>query len=49
MEKNRQFAERIGAKLEAETNLFADVFYKGDLPMMGRKALLFVPEDDLET
>ena len=48
LEKNRQFAERIGAKLEAETNLFADVFYKGDLPMMGRKALLFVPEGDLE-
>ncbi len=47
IEKNRQFAERIGAKLEAETNLFTDVFYKGDLPMMGRKALLFVPETDL--
>jgi hypothetical protein len=48
LEKNRQFAERIGAKLEAETNLFTDVFYKGDLPMMGKKALLFVPESDLE-
>ncbi len=47
IEKNRQFAERIGAKLEAETNLFTDVFYKGDLPMMGAKALLFVPENDL--
>src|SRR5271154_2490003 len=47
VEKNRQFAERIGAKLEAETNLFTDVFYKGDLPMMGTKALLFVPESDL--
>jgi uncharacterized protein len=47
VEKNRQFAERIGAKLEAETNLFTDVFYKGDLPMMGTKALLFVPEKDL--
>jgi uncharacterized protein len=46
-EKNRQFVERIGAKLEAETNLFTDVFYKGDLKMMGRKALLFVTEDDL--
>lgn len=46
-EKNRQFVERLGAKLEAETNLFRDVFYKGDLRMMGRKALLFVPEDDL--
>src|ERR1017187_4384306 len=46
-EKNRQFVERLGVKLEAETNLFADVFYKGDLKMMGRKALLFVPEPDL--
>src|SRR5271170_87170 len=47
VEKNRQFAERIGAKLAAETNLFTDVFFKGDLPMMGAKALLFVPEKDL--
>lgn len=47
MEKNRQFVERLGAKLEAETNLFAHVFYKGDLKLMGRKALLFVPEPDL--
>lgn len=47
IEKNRQFAERIGAKLEAETNLFTDVFYKGTLPMMGAKALLFVPDADL--
>jgi uncharacterized protein len=47
IEKNRQFAERIGAKLEAETNIFTDVFYKGDLPMMGAKALLFVPDADL--
>ncbi len=47
-EKNRQFVERLGAKMEAETNLFSDVFYKGDLKMMGRKALLFVPEDQLK-
>jgi len=62
-EKNRQFVERLGSKLEAatiripvrpgakelvETNLFEDVFYKGDLKMMGAKALLFVPEDDLD-
>jgi hopanoid biosynthesis associated RND transporter like protein HpnN len=47
IEKNRQFAERIGAKLGAETNLFTDVWYKGDLPKMGAKALLFWPEDDL--
>lgn len=48
MEKNRQFVERLGAKLELETNIFADVFYKGDLKMLGPKALLFVPEKDLE-
>jgi len=62
-EKNRQFVERLGAKIEAartrvplrpgaqetvETNLFARVFYKGDLKMLGSKALLFVPEEDLE-
>ena len=62
VEKNRQFAERIGTKLESaqikvpvrpgskelvETNLFTDVFYKGDLPRMGAKALLFFPEKDL--
>jgi len=53
LEKNRQFVERLGARLEAEstlrspTNLFTDVFYKGDLTMMGPKALLFVPEADL--
>ena len=46
-EKNRQFVERLGAKLEAETNLFHDVFYKGDLKMLGAKALLFVPDQDL--
>jgi hypothetical protein len=44
-EKNRQFVERLGRRLEAETNLFTDIFYKGDLKMMGPKALLFVKED----
>src|SRR6185503_19044633 len=47
MEKNRQFVERLGAKLEAETNIFTSVFYKGDLTMLGPKALLFLPEDKL--
>ena len=47
LEKNRQFVERLGAKLEIETNLFKDVFYKGDLKMMGPKAMLFVPETNL--
>jgi uncharacterized protein len=48
MERNRQFVERLAARLEPETNLFTDVFYKGDLRAMGRKALLFIPEDDLK-
>jgi hypothetical protein len=47
-EKNRQFVERLGAKLEAETNLFASIFYKGDLKSMGPKALLFLPQDALQ-
>ena len=47
LEKNRQFVERLGTKLEAETNLFMDVVWKGDLKMLGSKALLFVPEKDL--
>jgi uncharacterized protein len=47
-EKNRQFVERLGAKMEGETNLFHNTFYKGDLKMLGTKALLFVPEKDLK-
>src|SRR5438105_10763350 len=47
-EKNRQFVERLGARLEAQTNIFASVFYKGDLKTMGTKALLFLPEADLK-
>ncbi len=47
-EKNRQFVERLGARLEAETNLFRDVMYRRDLTMLGSKALLFVPEPDLQ-
>ena len=63
-EKNRQFVERLGAKLKAarvtmpaepgskaayETNLFAHIFFQRTLKMMGRKALLFVPEADLRS
>src|SRR5687768_12758291 len=46
MERNRQFVERLGRKLEGDTN-FASVFYKGDLTVMGPKALLFMPEEAL--
>ena len=46
-DKNRQFVERLGARLEAETNFFRNVFYKGDLKMLGTKALLAAPAEDL--
>jgi hopanoid biosynthesis associated RND transporter like protein HpnN len=46
-EKSRRFVDRLGAKLEAETNLFAGVHYKGDLKRLGRKALLFLEENEL--
>ncbi|MGO8699819.1 MAG: MMPL family transporter [Limisphaerales bacterium] len=47
-DRNRQFVERLAAKLVLETNLLTDVFYKGDLASLGPKALLFVPLDDLQ-
>ena len=47
IEKNRQFAERIGAKLEAETNLFRDVFFQQSLAMMGKEALQFAATNNL--
>jgi hypothetical protein len=46
-EKNRQFVERLGARLGAEGGLFTNVFFKGDLKLMGPKALLFLPEQGL--
>ena len=61
-EKNRQFIERLGAKIDAariripvrpgaevtvETNLFNHIFYKGDLKLLGSKALLFLAETNL--
>ncbi|HYA79079.1 MAG TPA: hypothetical protein VED19_01055, partial [Candidatus Nitrosopolaris sp.] len=47
LEKNRQFVERIAAKMEVETNLFRDVFYQQSFSLLGAKALLFADEDDL--
>ncbi len=46
-EKNRQFVERLGARLKAEPELFAGIFYKGDLKRLGPKALLFVEDPDV--
>jgi hypothetical protein len=47
LEKNRQFAERIAARMQAETNLFQDVFFQQNLAMMGNKALQFAAETNL--
>ena len=47
-DKNRRFVERLALKLRNEPDLFADVYYKGDLKLMGTKALLFLPEETLE-
>ena len=47
LEKNRQFVERIAAKMEAETNLFRDVFYQQSLSVLGPKALRFASQEDL--
>ena len=47
-ERSRQFVERLGARLEAEsiarnpTNIFGDVFFKGDLRLMGSGIIDFV-------
>ncbi|MBI3417373.1 MAG: MMPL family transporter [Verrucomicrobia bacterium] len=46
-DKNRQFVERLGKRLETETNLFTEIFYRNDLKMLGSKALLFLDDEDL--
>ncbi len=46
-EKNRQFIERLAAKMIPETNLFSDVFYQHALAALGTKALFFVPNKAL--
>ena len=48
MDRNRQFIERLEARLNKETNTFTDIFVKGDIPSLGPKALLLVPENELE-
>ena len=47
LEKNRQFVERLGARVLAEPQYFTNVIFNKDLKMLGSKALLFVPETDL--
>jgi hopanoid biosynthesis associated RND transporter like protein HpnN len=45
-EKNREFVERLAARLEGDGQ-FADVYYRAGLKRMGPKALLFLPEETL--
>jgi hopanoid biosynthesis associated RND transporter like protein HpnN len=47
IEKNRQFVERVAARLQAETNYFQDVFFAQSPMMMGSKALLYAQKSDL--
>ena len=47
VEKNRQFVERLGVKMEAETNLFHDVIFRKSPTKMGSKALLLASSSDL--
>ena len=47
VEKNRQFVERIAAKMLGETNFFQDVFYQQNLAMLGNKALQFAEVTNL--
>src|ERR1019366_2945497 len=47
VEKNRQFVERLGAKMEVETNLFHDVIFQKSPTKMGSKALLLASTSDL--
>jgi hopanoid biosynthesis associated RND transporter like protein HpnN len=47
IEKNRQFVERLAAKVQVETNLFQDVFFAQSPMMMGSNALLYASEPDL--
>src|SRR5262245_12438602 len=46
-ERNRQFVERLGARLAQEGTYFTNLIYNNDLKMLGSKALLFVPETNL--
>jgi hypothetical protein len=47
LEKNRQFMERLAARMAPETNLFRNIFYQQDFAALGTKALFFIPTNDL--
>ena len=46
--KNRHFVERLASRLRSEPNLYRDVYYKGDLKLMGPKALLSLPKETMD-
>jgi uncharacterized protein len=47
-ENNRQFIERLAARIKPQTNLFTDLFYKADLTTLGPQGLLLASTNDLE-
>lgn len=46
-QRNRQFVERLAAKVRAEPDWFTNTYYKADLDTLGAKGLLFLPETNL--
>ena len=42
IEKNREFIERLGIRLNQEPDLFRDVFFKGDFKTLGHKSLQLI-------
>lgn len=46
-QRNRQFVERLAAKLRAEPAWFTNTYYKADLDTLGPKGLLFLPQTNL--
>lgn len=47
LEKNRQFVERLGARVLARPQYFTNVIFNNDPLKFGSKGLLFFPEADL--
>jgi hopanoid biosynthesis associated RND transporter like protein HpnN len=47
LEKNRQFVERLGARVLAHPQYFTNVIFNNDPLRFGSKGLLFFPEPDL--
>lgn len=48
LEKNRQFVERIAAKMQPETNLFQDIFFQQNFSIMREKTLLYASPAELQ-